>query len=44
MREIKNPRHVVLKNMRYTIQGVCPWCGGKLSRFVKSRDKKEKRK
>jgi predicted GH43/DUF377 family glycosyl hydrolase len=44
MREIKNPRHVVLKNMRHAIQGVCPWCGGKLSRFVKAREKKEKRK
>ena len=44
MREIKHPRHVVLKNMRHAIQGVCPWCGGKLSRFVKSRDKKVKRK
>jgi len=44
MREIKNPRHVVLKNMRHAIQGVCPWCGGKLSRFVKAREKKGKRK
>ena len=36
-REIKNPRLVVLKNLRHTIQGVCPWCGGKISRFIKSK-------
>jgi ssDNA-binding Zn-finger/Zn-ribbon topoisomerase 1 len=44
MREIKNPRRVILKNMRHTIQGVCPWCGGKLSRFVKSNEKKKAKK
>jgi predicted GH43/DUF377 family glycosyl hydrolase len=38
MREIKNPHHVILKNMRHTIQGLCPWCGGKLSRFVRSNE------
>ena len=43
MREIKNPRRIILKNMRHTIQGVCPWCGGKLSRFVKSNDKKQRK-
>lgn len=42
MREIKNPRRVILKNMRHAIQGTCPWCGGKLSRFVKAREKKAK--
>jgi predicted GH43/DUF377 family glycosyl hydrolase len=36
-REIKNPRLVVLKNLRHAIQGVCPWCGGKISRFIKSK-------
>ena len=44
MREIKNPRRVILKNMRHTIQGVCPWCGGKLSRFIKSNEKKQRQK
>ena len=44
MREIKNPRRVILKNMRHTIQGVCPWCGSKLSRFVKSNEKKQRKK
>jgi len=44
MREIKNPRRVILNNMRHTIQGVCPWCGGKLSRFVKSNEKKQRKK
>jgi hypothetical protein len=44
MREIKNPRRVVLNNMRHTIQGICPWCGGKLSRFVKSNEKKQRKK
>ena len=44
MREIKNPRRVVLKNMRHTIQGICPWCGSKLSRFVKANDKKQRKK
>jgi beta-1,2-mannobiose phosphorylase / 1,2-beta-oligomannan phosphorylase len=44
MVEIKNPRRVILKNMRHTIQGICPWCGGKLSRFVKSNEKKQRKK
>jgi hypothetical protein len=44
MREIKNPRRVILRNMRHTIQGICPWCGGKLSRFVKSNEKKQSKK
>jgi hypothetical protein len=44
MREIKNPRRVILNNMRHTVQGVCPWCGGKLSRFIKSNEKKQRKK
>src|SRR5208283_1832343 len=36
MGEIKNPRYVLLKNMRLAIQGICPWCGGKISKLVKS--------
>jgi hypothetical protein len=36
MGEIKNPRYVLLKNMRLAIQGICPWCGGKVSKLVKS--------
>jgi beta-1,2-mannobiose phosphorylase / 1,2-beta-oligomannan phosphorylase len=34
--EINNPHHVILKNLRHTIQGICPRCGGKMSRFIKS--------
>ena len=37
MREIKNPRHVMLKNMRHVIQGICPVCGGKISKPLKSK-------
>ena len=37
MQPIRNPRHVVLKNMRHAIQGVCSWCGAKISRLVKSK-------
>ena len=35
-REIKHPRYVIL-DMRHAIQGICPWCGGKISRLIKSR-------
>jgi signal recognition particle subunit SEC65 len=35
-REIKNPRHVIL-NKRHAVQGICPKCGGKISRLIKSR-------
>ena len=42
MGEIKNPRYVLLKNMRLAIQGICPWCGGKVSKLVKSRPDNEK--
>ena len=36
MQEIQKPRHVILKNMRHAIQGICPWCGRKISRLIKS--------
>jgi predicted GH43/DUF377 family glycosyl hydrolase len=35
-REIKNPRHVIL-DMRHAIQGICPWCGGKITTFRESK-------
>lgn len=35
-REIKNPQRVILKNRRNAIQGICPWCGSKITKFVKS--------
>jgi hypothetical protein len=35
MREIKNPRLVVLKNMKQVIHGICPVCGGKMSKTLK---------
>jgi beta-1,2-mannobiose phosphorylase / 1,2-beta-oligomannan phosphorylase len=35
MQKIKNPRHVILKNMRHAIQGICPWCGSKISRLIR---------
>jgi hypothetical protein len=34
-REIKNPRHVIL-NGRHAVQGICPKCGSKISRLIKS--------
>ena len=34
-REMKNPTPVVLKNGRRAAQGICPICGGKLSRMEK---------
>jgi predicted GH43/DUF377 family glycosyl hydrolase len=37
MQPIKNPHHVILKNLRHAIQGVCFWCGAKISRLVKSK-------
>ena len=42
MREIQKPRHVILKNMRHAIQGICPWCGRKISRLIKSRKNSRK--
>jgi Zn finger protein HypA/HybF involved in hydrogenase expression len=35
-REIKNPRHLML-NGRHAVQGICPKCGSKMSRLIKSR-------
>ncbi len=32
MGEIKNPHYVVI-NLRHAIQGVCPWCGGKIETY-----------
>jgi hypothetical protein len=32
-REIKNPHHIILKNLRHAIQGTCPRCGTKIFRF-----------
>jgi len=37
MQPIRNPRHVMLKNLRHAIQGACFWCGAKISRLVKSK-------
>lgn len=37
MQEIKYSRHIILKNMRQAIQGICPRCGGNLLRLVKSK-------
>jgi len=33
--EMRNPQRVVLKNGRHAMQGTCPVCGTKLTRFVK---------
>jgi predicted GH43/DUF377 family glycosyl hydrolase len=30
---INNPRHIIMKNMRRAIQGVCPRCGTKMVKF-----------
>lgn len=35
MREIKNPKEVILKNGRPAIQGTCASCGTKITRFIK---------
>jgi len=34
-REIKEPKQVILANGQPAIQGVCPVCGTKLTRFIK---------
>jgi len=34
--EIKNPHHVIIKNRRHAIQGICPRCGSKMFRFRNS--------
>ena len=31
--EIKNPRHIIMKNLRHAVQGICPRCGTKIFRF-----------
>jgi hypothetical protein len=35
MRDIKDPKEVVLKNGRPAIQGPCAVCGTKITRFIK---------
>jgi predicted GH43/DUF377 family glycosyl hydrolase len=46
MKAIKKPRHVVLKNLKHAVQGICPDCGRKISRLIKGTEssKKNKRK
>ncbi len=31
--EIKNHRHIIMKNLRHAVQGICPRCGTKMFRF-----------
>ena len=31
--EMKNHRHVILKNMKHAVQGICPKCGKKMVKF-----------
>ena len=31
--KIKNPRHIIMKNLRHAVQGICPRCGAKIFRF-----------
>ena len=33
---MKNPRQVILKNMRHAVEGVCPRCGAKMLKFIKA--------
>jgi predicted GH43/DUF377 family glycosyl hydrolase len=35
-REMKNPRHIIMKNFMHAIQGICPRCGTKMFKFGKS--------
>ncbi|MFQ5987269.1 MAG: DUF5679 domain-containing protein [Dehalococcoidia bacterium] len=35
-REIKNPKHITLKNKRPATTGVCPVCGTKVYRIGKA--------
>jgi predicted GH43/DUF377 family glycosyl hydrolase len=35
-REMKNPLHIMLKNMAYAVQGICPKCGTKMFKFGKN--------
>jgi predicted GH43/DUF377 family glycosyl hydrolase len=41
---IKNPREVVLKNMRRAIKGACPCCGKNIVRLIKSTARTKKRR
>ncbi len=41
-RIIKNPHYVVLKNKRRTVQGICPRCGTKIFKFIKSETRARK--
>ncbi len=34
--EMKKPRHIILKNLRHAIEGICPRCGTKMIRFGKN--------
>jgi DNA polymerase II large subunit len=34
--EMRNPRHITMKNGRPAMQGVCPRCGTKVTRIVKA--------
>ncbi|MBN1644150.1 MAG: hypothetical protein JW856_04965 [Dehalococcoidales bacterium] len=38
-REMKNPRHVVLKNLKHAIEGICPRCGIRMIRFTRGENK-----
>ena len=31
--DIKNPHHIIMKNRRHAVQGICPKCGTKMFRF-----------
>jgi Zn finger protein HypA/HybF involved in hydrogenase expression len=33
--DIKNPRHIIMKNLRHAVRGICPRCGTKMSRFIR---------
>ena len=35
-KEMKAPKDIVMKNGRHASQGVCPTCGSKMFRIVKS--------
>jgi predicted GH43/DUF377 family glycosyl hydrolase len=41
-RTMKNPRQVVLKNMKRAIKGVCPHCGKNIVKFIKSKPRVKK--
>ena len=36
--DIKNPHHIIMKNLRHAVQGICPKCGTKMSRFVRTEE------